>query len=495
MRSEPSQMQEKSDTFTAEEVANITAIAVMGVTGSGKSNFIKHATNSERVQVGHGMQSCKYFFPISPGKNTTSPRRFSDLMAFIGTEEIQQYQFELDGGPVLLFDTPGFDDTYRLDADILAELAETFSALYKSKLKLAGIIYVHRITDNRMTNTLLRNLSVIRNLCGEDPLKNVTLLTTFWDKEDFKTAKKREEEMVETQAWWGYMVSKGSKVRRFQNTTESAHDILREFMDKERVTLKIQEEMVDQGLKVKDTQAGAALNVEIAQLAEQHQQELVALEEKMKKALRDRDAEMQEVLAMERREKEKELVRMQREQTALERDRSEDMRRMEQAFQDQLLRMVEERKERDAQILKLEQQLTLERADSDRRVQKALDDSEAALRRIEEQMNQARVEDHHRHEEELQRYRSERDHAIQEHKEQLEAINAEIVRIYQEKQSAGAAEKYRLELEIQELKNQKRKSKAALWAKIGGGALCAILAPFTGGLSTLFMPALTSLGS
>ena len=42
----------------ATDVEEITAIAVMGVTGSGKSNFIKHATSSDRVRVGHNLQSC-----------------------------------------------------------------------------------------------------------------------------------------------------------------------------------------------------------------------------------------------------------------------------------------------------------------------------------------------------------------------------------------------------------------------------------------------------
>jgi hypothetical protein len=131
----------------------------------------------------------------------------------------------LDGRQVLLFDTPGFDDTYRLDAEILAELAETFSAMYKNRLQLAGIIYVHRITDNRMTNTLLRNLTVIRNICGDEPLRNVTIMTTFWDREDPKTAAKREREMLEKADWWGYMMEKGAKSRRFFNTEESAHAI------------------------------------------------------------------------------------------------------------------------------------------------------------------------------------------------------------------------------------------------------------------------------
>ncbi len=47
-----------------EDMDDITAIAVMGVTGSGKSNFIKHATSSERIKVGHSLQSCKKPYPF-----------------------------------------------------------------------------------------------------------------------------------------------------------------------------------------------------------------------------------------------------------------------------------------------------------------------------------------------------------------------------------------------------------------------------------------------
>lgn len=35
-------------------------IAVMGVTGSGKSTFIKYATGSEKVGIGHNLYSCTY---------------------------------------------------------------------------------------------------------------------------------------------------------------------------------------------------------------------------------------------------------------------------------------------------------------------------------------------------------------------------------------------------------------------------------------------------
>ncbi|KAJ9610386.1 hypothetical protein H2200_005163 [Cladophialophora chaetospira] len=452
----------------SDEMEDITAIAVMGVTGSGKSNFIRCATNSDRIKVGHNMQSC--------------------------TEAVEQYEMLLDGRQVLLFDTPGFDDTYRLDAEILAELAETFSAMYKNRLQLAGIIYVHRITDNRMTNTLLRNLSIIRNICGDEPLKNVTIMTTFWDKEDAKVAAKREREMLEKADWWGYMMEKGARSRRFFNKEESAHAILQEFMDRNRITLQIQTEMVEQGLEIKDTQAGSSLNVEITQLAKQHKEELRALEAKMDDAERRNDVKLQEMLVTERREKEKELTRMQLEQMAMERDRSEDMRRMEQTFQDQLLRLVEERKDRESQIAELERQLTQERAESTKRFESAMQNSEMNLLKISERFEHTRIEDRERFQQQMADYKKDRDEALRQYKDDLQRTNAEIVRMFEEKQGASEDEKERLENEIAELKKRKKRNMAFLFAKIGGVALCSALAPFTGGLSTLAMPIFSAFG-
>lgn len=41
-------------------------IAVMGVTGAGKSTFISHLT-TENVGIGHGLEGCKYLEFISLG--------------------------------------------------------------------------------------------------------------------------------------------------------------------------------------------------------------------------------------------------------------------------------------------------------------------------------------------------------------------------------------------------------------------------------------------
>ena len=65
------------------------------------------------------------------------------LTQTLGTQETKMHECLVDGKQFVLFDTPGFDDTYRGDADILASLAENLSASYKNNLKLSRVIYLH----------------------------------------------------------------------------------------------------------------------------------------------------------------------------------------------------------------------------------------------------------------------------------------------------------------------------------------------------------------
>jgi hypothetical protein len=44
-----------------ERIQNAKFIAVMGVTGAGKSNFIRLACGDEKIEVGHDLNSCKLF--------------------------------------------------------------------------------------------------------------------------------------------------------------------------------------------------------------------------------------------------------------------------------------------------------------------------------------------------------------------------------------------------------------------------------------------------
>ncbi|KAG5758565.1 hypothetical protein H9Q72_013300 [Fusarium xylarioides] len=69
------------------------------------------------------------------------------------------------------------------------------------------------------------------------------------------------------------------------------------------------------------------------------------------------------------------MRRLESEQAALHADRREQQRRMEQAFNDQLVRLERERKAREAKIQDLETRLSTERADANERFQAAMAES------------------------------------------------------------------------------------------------------------------------
>ncbi|KAK0752967.1 hypothetical protein B0T18DRAFT_423602 [Schizothecium vesticola] len=96
------------------------------------------------------------------------------------TQKVMAYQFSTGEYNVVLVDTPGFSDTYSSDTEILLDLARWLEVTYRQDAKLTGIIYLHRITDVRMDGGVMRNLKMFRKLCGDQPMKNIIITSTFW---------------------------------------------------------------------------------------------------------------------------------------------------------------------------------------------------------------------------------------------------------------------------------------------------------------------------
>jgi hypothetical protein len=171
-------------------------IAVMGETGSGKSDFVQRVTRRLDVPVNH----------------TIIPER----------RDVMPYDFELrptDGGPsqtVRLIDCPGFDDTSMPDGEIINSILDYLKRTYNAEQKLHGIIYMLPITRPRVPGCTIANFSIFRELCGEDYYQNVILATTHWDQEDYVVAVERETELKTTRQFWGEMKEKGSEVMRLR---------------------------------------------------------------------------------------------------------------------------------------------------------------------------------------------------------------------------------------------------------------------------------------
>ena len=189
---------------------------------------------------------------------------------------------------IVLVDTPGFNDTNRSDTEILMSLVDWMQDCYQDR-QLSGIIYLHDITQARMTGSSLTNLRMFRKLCGDENLKNVILATTKWAKPSKDVEVSREQELCTNKEFWGLMVKYGSKVRQFGNTTESACAIVEKIlnMGEERFTPKIQQE-VKQGKEIWDTDAGAFIDRALKEQARKHEEELKALVEEQNRALQKR---------------------------------------------------------------------------------------------------------------------------------------------------------------------------------------------------------------
>ncbi|KAF8441313.1 P-loop containing nucleoside triphosphate hydrolase protein [Boletus edulis BED1] len=203
-----SQISEEHAMVNIEDVElDDIVIAVIGPTGSGKSTFVRLASGHDVQRTTHTLTSFT-----------------NDILAI-------RFRDQESGRHVVLVDTPGFDDAFKSDLDILNMISDWLNSSYKKGLRLSGILYLHRITDNRMAGTLLKNLRVFRKLCGKDALDKVYLTTTMWDEVDQSTGERRLEEL-ETE-YWRSMVMQGAQVVRCQNDEYSAKKIIQQIVSQE----------------------------------------------------------------------------------------------------------------------------------------------------------------------------------------------------------------------------------------------------------------------
>ncbi|KAL5353743.1 hypothetical protein ACLOAV_001784 [Pseudogymnoascus australis] len=370
----------------------------MGITGVGKSTFISKCT-SDKVEVGHGLKS--------------------------HTNEIQVYSLKYVDKTVHLIDTPGFDDTYRSDIDVLKDVSYWLNKSYKEKnIELTGIVYLHRITDTRMGGTARKDLQMFKKLCGENSFSSVVLATTMWSEVSDHDGNRRELELRTSKEFYGSMVSKGSTMFRHTGDRNSAMNIIAHLINKRSTTLlNIQREMANEGLALDETEAGRELD-----------SEMIRQREHFNKMMNENQAKLEEALQRKDEERAKELAEQQevlREKIdAAQKSRDELRVDMEKLFH-----------EKDEQFKKAMEELDTERKERERVLEEKSKDLEAfkkAIREAEELFDKKRK----MQEEEMENV-----------KMQLEQANSETIIVLQ---SAILAMK-----EQEEENNQKMKENLA----------------------------------
>ena len=228
----------------------------------------------------------------------------------VGTATSDIYSFEHDKRRIYLIDTPGFDDTHRSDTDVLKEIAFFMSQTYRREVKLAGIVYLHRITDNRFGGSSVKNINLFKKLCGEDAYQHVALATTMWGNlstadGSFDRGVDREQELCSREGFWGRMHGRGSKVVRWLGDRQSALEVVDHLVAVHgrsgKAVLQIQRELVDQRRPLDATAAGQEVQKDILQATAKYQAEIQGLKEGYEAAMRDRDQRLAADLLQQKR--------------------------------------------------------------------------------------------------------------------------------------------------------------------------------------------------
>ncbi|KAF3022421.1 hypothetical protein E8E14_006365 [Neopestalotiopsis sp. 37M] len=200
-----------------------------------------------------------------------------------GTSSIESFSFTgPDGAKIHLIDTPGLDDSDGSDLETIQGLAEWLKGSSSRNIKLSGVLYLHKIIDNRMSNSSQENLELFQAICGDSCWSATALVTTMWDHVEKTTGdqeeyEKREYELRREEKYWGSLVKGGAKVLRYHNTKSSALEIINEITGLNQIIVpKLLQEVAVENRSITETTA-------FQHLPERYAQEQQRLQEKIDK--------------------------------------------------------------------------------------------------------------------------------------------------------------------------------------------------------------------
>ncbi|CAE6352832.1 unnamed protein product [Rhizoctonia solani] len=302
------------DRFAPSEVPEPHYIALYGGTGVGKSTFVNDASGTGSMLVGHDLPSCT-------------------------NEVVASETFTVDGEEIVLFDTPGFDDTTISDADTLKRIAEFLETMYRRGIKLKGIVYLHRITDMRMTGASARTYRLLRSLCGAKNLSNVVIVTNMWSDPPTEDELLREQQLKSV--FFKSALDDGAQLMRREHPDQrSAHAVLRALLPRAAIHPQLPIEL-GEGISLQDTEAGRIVKAEIEAKLSKQDGELQELRDEIRALVEERNLKAQRELDQYRERKEREMLSLRAQLASLTMEIEEGRRFWEAQFEDMRARRIQ----------------------------------------------------------------------------------------------------------------------------------------------------------
>ena len=152
---------------------------------------------------------------------------------------------------------------------------------YREKAKLVAIIYLHRISENRMGGSLVKNLLIFSSMCGRTAMPNVVIVTTMWGEVALDVGLRREEELKKN--FWCDLIANGCRVARFEDSCQSAWSIVNELTENSTTRVLISAEMVETNRHLNETRAAITLNHELQKLVTEQKEATRLLDDQAQK--------------------------------------------------------------------------------------------------------------------------------------------------------------------------------------------------------------------
>lgn len=159
------------------------------------------------------------------------------------------------------------------------------------------MIYLHRISDIRVGGVSRRSFISLRNLCGDETLKNIVIVTNMWGLVKPGDGEAREAELKTNPAFFQAALKRGAQIYRHDNTTSSAERIVRFITKNHPRELTVQHEMVTLERPLSDTTVGLQVKEDLNSYITSLQNEVEKLRKERAQdeaAMRDLKAEVEE---------------------------------------------------------------------------------------------------------------------------------------------------------------------------------------------------------